>query len=172
MYPNKVPHLSCVVEKKASGAISVLSISWVETLLTYQGSLLVTNTLREGGEGQGGERGRDWSPFPFPLSLSLPPSLSPSLLSPSPSLLPFLSVPHSFSLSLLPLPFPFSLPLLPSFPPSHPDEPCVDCSKEAVSFLHGFNSIWTVLHHPLDLHGTEVCADWQSTARLKQYQKN
>ena len=61
MYPNKVPHLSSVVEKKASGAISVLSISWVETLLTYQGSLLVTNTLREGGEGQGGERGRDWS---------------------------------------------------------------------------------------------------------------
>ena len=48
MYPNKVPHLSSVVEKKASGAVSVLSISWVETLLTYQGSLLVTNALREG----------------------------------------------------------------------------------------------------------------------------
>ena len=68
MYPNKVPHLSSVVEKKASGAVSVLSISWVETLLTYQGSLLVTNTLREGegwrieeGEGQGRERGRGWS---------------------------------------------------------------------------------------------------------------
>ena len=40
--------LSSVVEKKACCAISVLSISWVETLLTYQGSLLVTNTLREG----------------------------------------------------------------------------------------------------------------------------
>ena len=43
--------LYSVVEKKASGAISVLSISWVETLLTYQGSLLVTNTLTEEGEG-------------------------------------------------------------------------------------------------------------------------
>jgi hypothetical protein len=42
-------YLSSVVEKKASGAISVLSISWVETLLTYQGSLLVTNTLGGGG---------------------------------------------------------------------------------------------------------------------------
>ena len=44
-------HLSSVVEKEASGAISVLSISWVETLLTYQGSLLVTNTLGGGGGG-------------------------------------------------------------------------------------------------------------------------
>ena len=55
-------HLSSVVEKKASGAISVLSISWVETLLTYQGSLLVTNTLREEGRGEGSRKERDRAP--------------------------------------------------------------------------------------------------------------
>ena len=110
----------------------------------------------------------------FSLSLSVPPSPSLSFpplflpIPPSLSLCPSLFL----SLSLLPLPFPLSLPLFPSFPPSHPDEPCVNCSKEAVSFLHGFDSIWTILHHPLDLHGTEVCADWQPTARLKQYQRN
>ena len=45
-------YLSSVVEKKAASAISVLSISWIETLLTYQSCLLVTNTLVGGGGGR------------------------------------------------------------------------------------------------------------------------
>ena len=52
-------HLSSVVEKKTSSAISVLGISWVEKLLTYQGSLLVTNTLREGEGWRGAKKKRE-----------------------------------------------------------------------------------------------------------------
>ena len=50
-------YLSSVIEKKTSSAISVLGISRVEALLTNQGSLLVTNTLIEGGRGVAGGRG-------------------------------------------------------------------------------------------------------------------
>lgn len=41
-------YLSSIVEKEASSAICVLSISWSETLLTYQCSLLVSQTLAVG----------------------------------------------------------------------------------------------------------------------------
>ena len=44
-------YLSSVIEKKTSSTISVLSITWVEALLTNQGSLLVTDTLVERGGG-------------------------------------------------------------------------------------------------------------------------
>lgn len=41
-------YLSSIVEKEASSAIRVLSISWSETLLTYQCGLLVSQTLAVG----------------------------------------------------------------------------------------------------------------------------
>lgn len=44
-------YLSSIAEKETSSAIRVLSISWSETLLSYQCSLLVSQTL-EWGERQ------------------------------------------------------------------------------------------------------------------------